>query len=104
EGRNVAIEYRYAGGEYDRHAALAADLVRRQVSAIMSIGTVNASLAAKAASSTIPVVFNTGSDPVQVGLVASINRPGGNATGVVTQTNALVGKSMGLLRELVPTV
>jgi putative ABC transport system substrate-binding protein len=102
ENRNIAIKYRFADGQYDRHAALVADLVRQHVAVIASVGNVTASLSAKAATSTIPIVFNTGGDPIQAGLVRSINRPGGNATGVVTQTNILVGKSMGLLRELVP--
>jgi putative ABC transport system substrate-binding protein len=102
ESRNVAIEYRFANGQYDRHTVLAAELVRRQVAVILSAGDQSASLAAKAATSSIPIVFNTGVDPVQGGLVASINRPGGNATGVFSQATSLVGKSMSLLRELVP--
>ena len=102
ENRNVAIEYRFANGQYDRHSVLAAELVRRQVAVILSAGDQSASLAAKAATSSIPIVFNTGLDPVQGGLVARINRPGGNVTGVFSQATSLVGKSMGLLRELVP--
>jgi putative ABC transport system substrate-binding protein len=102
ENRNLAIEYRFANGQYDRHTVLAAELVRRQVAVILSAGDQSVSLAAKAATSSIPIVFNTGIDPVQGGLVASINRPGGNVTGVFSQATLLVGKSMSLLRELVP--
>ena len=102
ESRNVAIEYRFANGQYDRHTVLAAELVRRQVAVILSAGDQSASLAAKAATSSIPIVFNTGVDPVQGGLVTGIKRPGGNVTGVFSQATLLVGKSMSLLRELVP--
>ena len=99
EGQNVAIEFRFAEGQNDRLPALAADLVRRQVAVIVAGGS---SGPAKQATTTIPIVFTTGVDPLEVGLVASINRPGGNITGVTFYSGALNGKRLELLREIAP--
>jgi putative ABC transport system substrate-binding protein len=102
DGQNLTIEYRWADYQYDRLPSLAEELVRRQVAAIFTTGSVVSALAAKSATSTIPVVFANGSDPVRYGLVASLNRPGGNVTGVTFYNSGLGPKRIELLREIVP--
>src|SRR5262245_24480734 len=101
EGQDVAIDFRWGDGQLDRLPGLADDLVRRQVALIVGSGLPSA-LAAKAATTTVPIVFVTAGDPVRVGLVANLNRPGGNVTGVVFTSSDLTAKQLGLLHELVP--
>ena len=102
DGQNVAVEYRYADNQYDRLPALAADLVRRRV-AVIVVPTTPAAVAAKAATTTIPIVFATGGDPVALGLVASLNRPGANVTGIANLNGEMGPKRLQLLRELIPS-
>lgn len=101
EAQSVTIEYRGARGQYDQLQPLAADLVRRRVAAIVTVAT-PATLAAKAATNTIPIVFAMGADPVQLGVITSLNRPNGNVTGVYILNEAVAGKRLELLHELIP--
>jgi len=104
EGQNVAVEYRWALGDYDRLPMLAAELVRRPMTALVTVGGEKSAMAAKTATATIPIVALFTADPVEVGLVASLNRPGGNVTGISLQSAVLAAKRLGLLHEIAPTV
>jgi putative ABC transport system substrate-binding protein len=104
EGQNISVEYRWALGQYDRLPALASDLVRRGVTVLVGVGGDVSAIAAKQATSTIPIVFGMGGDPIKAGLVNSFNRPGGNATGFTLLTNEMEPKRVGLLHELVPGI
>jgi putative ABC transport system substrate-binding protein len=103
ENQNIAIDYRYAEGQYDRLSELAGDLVRRQVTVIVTAPSANVARVAKTATSAIPIVFMIDDDPVKFGVVASLNHPGGNATGINFLNNELVAKRIGLLHELLPS-
>jgi putative ABC transport system substrate-binding protein len=102
EGKNLSVEYRWAEGKLDRLPELAADLVRRPVTVLVAVGGTNSALAAKNATSNVPIIFVVGGDPMRLGLVASFSHPGGNATGTTLVSNALTPKRLGLLRELLP--
>src|SRR5258708_37305320 len=103
DGKNLSIEYRFAEGQLDRLPELAAELVRRRVAVLVAVGGATSALAAKKATSTIPIVFVVGGDPVRLGLSSSLSRPDGNATGMTIITTDLTQKRLGLLRELVPS-